>query len=133
MRKRAPKIGKNLRRIIDEKELTINAAARLCGIDWSHMNQLVHDKRSPSLDILVRLMEGLDVRLVDITGLKHLDGIEQKMELPVTASKKELAILDKYRKLPAGHWMKKAIDEVLLAGGSVQKDVTKKQAKGKRE
>ena len=66
MKRRRPSSHVKLRavavwRLLDERDISQNELARLCGLSSGYMSQLVSGKRSPSAPVRRRIQEALGV------------------------------------------------------------------------
>lgn len=59
-------VGSNVGRLCREKGLSQSRLAAMIGVDRSHLNQLIVGKSNVSLDVLVKIADGLDVPLTDL-------------------------------------------------------------------
>lgn len=110
--------SQNLQAIMDRRGLNANQLSKRAGISRGlisgYLNERGRDKY-PSLKNLIALSEALHCTLEELTGIERAKGAEEAAGA-VQPSDKELAILRAYSKLPDDHWLKKAIDQVLLTG-----------------
>ena len=60
------RVGKNVDRLLDAKGLSQSKLAAMIGVDRSHLNQLIGGKSNVTLDVLVKIADGLDVPLTDL-------------------------------------------------------------------
>lgn len=59
-------IGKNISKQLDLKEKNQLWLAGRCGVTPSHINQIIRGKRNPSVSILIKISEALDITLDDL-------------------------------------------------------------------
>lgn len=60
------RVGDNVGALCRGKGLSQSRLAAMVGIDRSHLNQLIGGKSNVSLDVLVKIADGLDVPLTDL-------------------------------------------------------------------
>jgi len=59
-------LGDELRKAREAAELTQEALAFRAGIDRSYLSQLENDHKSPTLDLLFRICDALDIRASEL-------------------------------------------------------------------
>jgi transcriptional regulator with XRE-family HTH domain len=59
-------LGKELRQAREAAEMTQEQLAFAAQLDRTYISQLEHDKKSPTLDVLFRICDALEVRLSDV-------------------------------------------------------------------
>lgn len=60
------RVGGNVGRLCRDKGLSQSRFSAMIGVDRSHLNQLIGGKSNVSLDVLVKIADGLDVPLTDL-------------------------------------------------------------------
>ncbi|OUO31561.1 helix-turn-helix transcriptional regulator [Olsenella sp. An293] len=60
------RVGSNVGRLCCEKGLSQSRFAAMIGVDRSHLNQLIGGKSNVTLDVLVKIADGLDVPLTSL-------------------------------------------------------------------
>ena len=60
------RVGDNVGALCRDKGLSQSRLAAMVGIDRSHLNQLIGGKSNVSLDVLVKIADGLGVPLTDL-------------------------------------------------------------------
>ncbi len=60
------KFAQKLKKLRKERGLSQEALALLCDIDRTYVGRIENMKRNPSLEILAKLAEGLNVKLSDL-------------------------------------------------------------------
>lgn len=66
MKRMAKHLARNLRTLMDERDLTQEAVADLAGLSQSHISLLLNQRRTPSIDVVMDLAEGLGVSPLDL-------------------------------------------------------------------
>lgn len=61
-------LAANLRRIRAEREMSQDDFAALIDIHRTYLNHLEHAKRSPTIDVIEKVSERLDVSFADLLG-----------------------------------------------------------------
>ena len=67
------RVGQNIKVQLDRNELTQSELARMISKDRTNINELIAGKANPSLDLLVKIADGLGVPLTDL--FYGLDGV----------------------------------------------------------
>ena len=62
----APKLGKRIRKLRDERETNQEELARLCGFHRSHMGQIERGESNLTLSTLIAVSKGLKVSLAKL-------------------------------------------------------------------
>ena len=66
-------VGGNVGRLCRDKGLSQTRFSAMIGVDRSHINQLIGGKHNVSLDVLVKIADGLDVPLTELFfGIDHV-------------------------------------------------------------
>lgn len=66
-------IGRTVDRLCAERGISQAGFAAMISVDRSHLNQLINGKHNFTLDMLVKIADGLDVPLADLfVGLDEL-------------------------------------------------------------
>lgn len=65
-------VGKNVEAIRSSRDVSQSLLAKMIGVDRSHINRLENARNNVSLDILVKIADGLDVPITDF--FEGLDG-----------------------------------------------------------
>ena len=60
------RVGGNVGRLCRDKGLSQSRFSAMIGVDRSHLNQLIGGKSNVSLDVLVKIADGLNVPLTDL-------------------------------------------------------------------
>lgn len=60
------KFAQQLKKLRKERGLSQEALALLCNIDRTYVGRIENMKRNPSLEILAKLADGLNVKLSDL-------------------------------------------------------------------
>ena len=60
------RVGDNVGALCRDKGLSQSRLAAMVGIDRSHLNQLIGGKSNVTLDVLVKIADGLDVPLTSL-------------------------------------------------------------------
>ena len=60
------RVGDNVGALCRDQGLSQSRLAAMVGIDRSHLHQLIGGKSNVSLDVLVKIADGLDVPLTDL-------------------------------------------------------------------
>ncbi|MBU6499708.1 MAG: helix-turn-helix domain-containing protein, partial [Rhodospirillales bacterium] len=63
-----PLIGRTLRRLRQEREMTQQALAARLGISASYLNLIEHDQRAVTASLLIKLAETMQVDLAALSG-----------------------------------------------------------------
>ena len=61
-------LGEELKRARDEAGLSQEEVAHRAGIDRSYLSQLENDRKSPTLDLLLRVCAALGVKAATLVG-----------------------------------------------------------------
>ena len=61
-------LGQELKRARDEAGLSQEEVAHRAGIDRSYLSQLENDRKSPTLDLLLRVCAALGVKAATLVG-----------------------------------------------------------------
>lgn len=69
-------IGRNVRLIRDSQGLTQEGLADRAGLDTTHLGLIERGTQNPSIEMLIRLAEALNVRWVDF-GAENIDHLIQ--------------------------------------------------------
>ena len=59
-------VGDNVGRLCHDKGLSQTTFANMVGIDRSHLNRLIRGRNNVTLDVLVKIADGLNVPLTDL-------------------------------------------------------------------
>ena len=74
-------VGETILRLCSERGYNQSQLAAIASIDRSHLNQLIGGKSNVSLDVLVKIADGLDVPLTDLFfGLDGATPCELKID-----------------------------------------------------
>ena len=101
----------NLKRLMDERHLTISELARRSGVSYQQISYyLTGDQRGklPTMKNLVKLAQGLRCDLEELTGLRDLKG---KTEIPPPPDPEAQALWDIYTSLPDGDTLKELLKQ----------------------
>ncbi len=60
------RVGKNVDGLLGAKGLSQSKLAAMIGVDRSHLNQLIGGKSNVTLDVLVKIADGLGVPLTEL-------------------------------------------------------------------
>ena len=60
-------------RLLDERDISQNELARLCGLSSGYMSQVIGGKRSPSAPVRARIQEVLGVVFDDLFIVERVD------------------------------------------------------------
>ena len=60
------RVGHNIKGLLKKHELTQSELARMISKDRTNINELIAGKANPSLDLLVKIADGLGVPLTDL-------------------------------------------------------------------
>ena len=60
------RVGQNIKALLVKGGLTQSGLARMISKDRTNINELIAGKANPSLDLLVKIADGLDVPLTDL-------------------------------------------------------------------
>lgn len=58
----------NVKRIRRDRKMSQDEFAALIGIHRTYQNHIEHAKRSPTIDVIERMMDALDVDVTDLLG-----------------------------------------------------------------
>lgn len=67
------RVGQNVKGLLAKRKISQSALARMTGSDRGNINELIAGKANPSLDLLVKIADGLDVPLTEL--FFGLDGV----------------------------------------------------------
>lgn len=109
------RFARNLRRIIEQLDITQAEAAKMCDLTESHFSQILSGKRSGlRIQTIEKLAKGLGVPLDQLTQNPAHKAYRPGKDDPVHMTEKERKIWELYRALPRDDWKRKAIDEILI-------------------
>lgn len=60
------RVGQNVKGLLAKGKISQSALARMTGSDRGNINELIAGKANPSLDLLVKIADGMDVSLTDL-------------------------------------------------------------------
>lgn len=67
------RVGQNIKALLAREGISQSALARMISKDRTNINELIAGKANPSLDLLVKIADGLDVPLAEL--FFGLDGV----------------------------------------------------------
>lgn len=90
-------IGKRIRKIRTEKNMTQNQLAKICDISLSALNKYERNERIPKIDTLEKIAEGLEVQLNYLVGRSQYQRFDsQLMESDISNLIKKIEKKDAY-------------------------------------
>lgn len=69
----AQTFGQNVRRIRQEKGVTLEVLADEVGLAYTYVGQIERGRRNPTLDVVERLALGLDVSVLELLSARPND------------------------------------------------------------
>lgn len=74
-------IRRRIRELCDERGITINKLATICGITQSTLNNiLTRDNTKPTVSTIKKICDGLDITLVDFFSANYFNNLEQEIK-----------------------------------------------------
>lgn len=73
-------VAKRIIQICDDKEITINALANLCGISPSTIYSMINTKsKNPGIVTIKKICDGFEMTLGEFFNTKEFDDLEQEI------------------------------------------------------
>jgi transcriptional regulator with XRE-family HTH domain len=113
------KFAENLKKFMELRQFDQVKLAKKSGVPQSSISgYLRRDKRgkTPHFRHLIALAKALSCSLEELTGFEGFHKIEEKAALIKEPSEEQKLLLEAYETLPDDHWLKQAINEILLKG-----------------
>lgn len=74
-------IRRRIRELCDERGITVNKLATICGITQSTLNNiLTRDNTKPTVSTIKKICDGLDITLVDFFSANYFNNLEQEIK-----------------------------------------------------
>lgn len=78
-------IGPRLRRLREEEELSLAQLADITGLSKTYLQKLETERdANPSLEVLHRIADALDLTVADLVGAPPLRGVPDSSDVPAT-------------------------------------------------
>lgn len=106
-------LGQRIRRLRQEREYSLRSLAKRAEMSVAYLSKLERDESSPTVALLRRLAEALDVPLEDLVALPEAG--ERELELPDSLKEFIYAYKDSNEELKDPAWQR-ALSEVRLRG-----------------
>lgn len=87
--------------------------AKFAGISTGHINNHITGVAYPKIETLIKYARFFGVTLYELTGNEIYRNIEARAESRIPTPE-EIALLEKFKSLPPDHWLRKAIDDILM-------------------
>lgn len=71
-------IGKNTRMIMDSKGLKVKYLAEKVGVSKVHLSYILNDKRTPSMELVSKIADELDVSVSELFEGVAMEGVEEE-------------------------------------------------------
>ena len=74
-------IRKRIRELCEERGITLNKLATICGITKSTLNNIMtRDSTKPTVSTIKKICDGLDITLVDFFSSRFFSDLEQEIK-----------------------------------------------------
>lgn len=74
-------IRRRIRELCDERGITVNKLATICGITQSTLNNiLTRDNTKPTVSTIKKICDGLDITLVDFFSANYFNNLDQEIK-----------------------------------------------------
>ena len=74
-------IRRRIRELCDERGITVNKLATICGITQSTLNNiLTRDNTKLTVSTIKKICDGLDITLVDFFSANYFNNLEQEIK-----------------------------------------------------
>ena len=74
-------IQRRIRELCDERNITVNKLATICGITQSTINNILSRRTTkPTVSTIKKICDGLDITLSEFFDTEYFDSLEQEIK-----------------------------------------------------